>query len=329
MRRPLNQMPGSSERGFVIIAVLWILVALSTLAMIFSVYLSNSARALGMTDTGIAKDALVSASLELTAYQLLLTDDKSRPAQGSFRFRLDNADVLVTFTAEVARVDLNAAPKEMLANLFEVLGAQQRAAAEVAERIVGWRTPPKDGAANDEEALYLASGLTYSPRQAPFAHVNELSLVLGASPAMVERALPYLTVFSRSADVDVLIAPPEVVAALPGMTPEALNDFLKQRSSLPRDKNAIAAALGPAAKAAGTLPQGKSFRVLTALRFDNGRRTSSEVVIALSADKGKEQDKNKDNNRSNNKDKDKGPYTILSWQDDVESGTRSVRQAGG
>jgi general secretion pathway protein K len=329
MRRPLNQMPGSSERGFVIIAVLWILVALSTLAMIFSVYLSNSARALGVTDTGIAKDALVSASLELTAYQLLLTDEKSRPAQGSFRFRLDNAEVLVTFASEAARVDLNAAPKEMLANLFEVLGAQQQAAAEVAERIVGWRTPPKNGAANDEEALYLASGLTYSPRQAPFAHVNELSLVLGASPAMVERALPYLTVFSRSADVDVLIAPPEVVAALPGMTPGALNDFLKQRSSLPRDKNAIAAALGPAAKAAGTLPQARSFRVLTALRFDNGRRTSSEVVITLSADKAKEQDKNKDNNRSNNKDKDKGPYTILSWQDDVESATRSLRQAGG
>ena len=172
------------------------------------------------------------------------------------------------------------------------------------------------------------------PRQAPFAHVNELSLVLGVSPAMVERALPYLTVFSRSADVDVLIAPPEVVAALPGMTPEALNDFLKQRSSLPRDKNAIAAALGPAAKAAGTLPQAKSFRILTALRFGNGRRTSSEVVIALSADKAKEQANNNNNNaKANNNDKannkDKGPYTILSWQDDVEIATRSLRQTGG
>ena len=327
MRRPLQQMADTSERGFVIIAVLWILVALSALAMIFSVYLSNSARALGVTDTGLVKDALVSASLELTAYQLLLTDEKSRPTQGSFRFRLDNAEVLVTFTSEAARVDLNTAPKEMLANLFEVLGAEQRAAADVAERIVGWRTPPKNNAANDEEALYLASGLVYSPRQAPFAHVNELSLVLGASSALVERALPYVTVFSRSADVDVLIAAPEVIAALPGMTPEALNDFLKQRSSLPRDKAAIAAALGPA-KAAATLPQIKSFRVLTTLRFDNGRHTSSEAVIALSADKGKDQDKNKDNNKDN-KEKDKGPYSILSWQDDVETGTRSFKRAGG
>ena len=341
MRQPLKQMVDTSERGFVIVAVLWLLLALSTLAMVFSVYLSNSARALGVTDTGIQKDALVSASLELTAYQLLLTDEKSRPARGSFRFRLDNAEVLVTFNSEAARVDLNAAPKEMLANLFEVLGTEQQAAAEIANRIDGWRTPPKDGAANDEEALYLASGLNYSPRQGPFAHVNELSLVLGVSPVMVERALPYVTVFSRSKDVDVLIAPPEVVAALPGMTPEALNDFLKQRSSLPRDKDAIAAALGPA-KAAATLPQAKSFRVLTTLRFDNGRHTSSEAVIALGADQGKDKGKNKDNNNQNSdnsqkkdndksqdKGKDKGPYSILSWQDDVETGIRSLKRAGG
>ena len=325
MKQPVKQMADTSERGFVIVAVLWLLVALSTLAMVFSVYLSNSARALGVTDTGIQKDALVSASLELTAYQLLLTDEKSRPTQGSFRFRLDSAEVFVTFTSEAARVDLNTAPKEILANLFEVLGAEQRAAAEIADRIDGWRTAPKEGAANDEEALYLASGLSYSPRQGPFAHVNELGLVLGVSSVMVERALPYVTVFSRSKDVDVLIAPPEVIAALPGMTPEALSDFLKQRSSLPRDKDAVAAALGPA-KAAATLPQAKSFRVLTTLRFDNGRHSSSEAVIALGADKGKDDDKSKDSD--NGKSKDKGPYSILSWQDDVETGARSLKRAG-
>ncbi|MFZ1171302.1 MAG: type II secretion system minor pseudopilin GspK [Bradyrhizobium sp.] len=336
MRPPIRPIAQSSERGFVIVAVLWILVALSTLAMIFSVYLSNSARALGATDIGVESEALVSASLELAAYQLLSADEKARPAQGSFRFRMDDAAVLATFTSEAARVDLNKASKEMLANLFEVLGAEGKAAEEVANRIVGWRTPPKPGAANDEEALYLASGRAYSPRQAPFAHVNELSLVLGVSPAMVERALPYVTVFSKSADVDVLLAPPEVIAALPGMTPEVLNDFLKKRPSLPRDQKAVAAALGPAVKAAGSLPETKAFRVLTTIRFDNGRGTSTEAVILLGRaevkDKGKDgaKDNTKDHTKDNNDSaKDKEPYRILSWQDRAESLTRSSRRAGG
>ena len=343
MRQLPKQGARSSERGFVIVAVLWILVALSTLVAIFSIYLSNSARALGVTDIGVQSEALTSASLELTAYQLLLADEKARPARGTFRFRMDNAEVFVTFTSEAARVDLNKASKEMLGSLFEVLGAEQKAAGEAADRIVGWRTPPKTGAANDEEALYLASGLAYSPRQAPFAHVNELSLVLGVSPAMVERALPYLTVFSKSADIDVLLAPPEVIAALPGMTPEVLNDFLKQRPSLPRDQKAVAAALGPAANAAGTLPDTKAFRVLTTIRFDNGRRTSIEAVILLGSTaqgNGSANDSNTSNtsntsndsakgtdNAKNKEDKDKEPYKILSWQDGAETGTQPPRQA--
>ncbi len=281
--------------------------ALSALATIFSVYLANSALALAVTDVGLKTEALVSASLELTAYQLLLAGEKGRPAQGSFHFRLDNADVLVSFTSEGARVDLNSASKEMLSNLFEVLGADQGVASEAADRIVGWRTPPKANSIDAEQALYATAGLSYSPRQSPFTHVNELGLVLGVPPALLDRALPFVTVFSGSTNVDVLIAAPEVIAALPGMTPAALNDFLKQRASLPRDQTAIAAALGPA-KASATLPKSKSFRVLTTLQFDNGRRTASEVVITLGGDK--------------------DPFHVLSWQDDV-TGLRTRKLASG
>jgi general secretion pathway protein K len=306
-REPRHAVATSSERGFVIVAVLWILVALSALATIFSVYLSNSALALAVTDTGLQTEALVSAGVELTTYQLLLAGEKARPALGSFRFRLDNAEVLVSFTSEAARVDLNFASKEMLANLFAVLGADPKVASESADRIVGWRTRPKANAANEEEALYGAAGLTYSPRQSFFAHVNELSLVLGMPPELVDRALPFLTVFSGSATVDVLVAPPEVIAALPGMTPSILNDFLNQRPALSRDQSAIAAALGPA-QAGATIPNSKSFRIVMALKFDNGRRTSSEVVIALGDDK--------------------DPYHVLSWQDDTIANYRPRKLAG-
>ena len=298
----------ASERGFVIVAVLWILAALSALATIFSVYLSNSAQALAVNDTGLKAEALVSASLELSTYQLLLAGEEARPALGSFNFRLDNADVLVTFTSEAARIDLNFASKEMLAGLFTALGADQQASKEYADRIVGWRTRPVANTANDEEALYAAAGLAYSPRQSLFTHVNELSLVLGLPPALVDRALPFVTVFSGSSNVDVLIAPPEVIAALPGMTPSALKEFLSQRPALSRDQSAIATALGPA-RASATIAKSISFRILTTVQFDNGRRMSSEVVIALGGEK--------------------DPYRVLSWQDDVETGRRSRQPANG
>ncbi|HEY1411994.1 MAG TPA: hypothetical protein VGF36_07625 [Rhodopila sp.] len=294
----------ASQQGFVIVAVLWILVALAALATIFSAYLSNSAQALAASDAGLKAEAVVSASLELNAYQLLLAGDSARPAQGTFHFRLDDADAAVSFVSEASRIDLNLAPKELLAGLFSGLGADQEQAKQYADRIVGWRTRPKPDTAEDEVSLYRAAGLAYSPRQAPFAHVNELALVVGLPPGLVERALPFVTVFSGLPKIDALVAPPEVIAALPGMTPSALKQFLGERPSLPRDMAAIATALGPAQANAG-LDKSETFRILTRVRFDNGRQSASEVVIRLGGDD--------------------DPYHVLSWQDDVTAAApRSV-----
>jgi general secretion pathway protein K len=294
--RPIQLNHPSSERGFVIVAVLWLVAALAALAMIFSAYLSNSARALALNDTALQAEALVSAGVELTAYQLRLAGDDARPAQGSFQTRLNGADLAVSFVSEAARIDLNAAPKELLSGLLAVLGASAEDAGQYADRIVGWRTRATQDSASKEDALYLAAGRAYGPRQAPFAHVNELGLVLGLPPALVERALPFVTVFSGASGVDVLNAPPEVVAALPGMTPLVLKQFLNDRGSFTNDPKAIAAALG-AAQAGATTEKSQAYRLRIHIRFPNGREAASEVVMSLRGDE--------------------DPYRVLSWQNDV------------
>jgi general secretion pathway protein K len=286
----------SSEQGFIIVAVLWLVAGLAALAMIFSVYLSNSARALAVNDTALQAQALVSAGVELTAYQLRLAGTDARPAQGSFQTRLNGAELAVSFVTEAARVDLNSAPKELIAGLLSVLGAAEDGAKEYADRIIAWRTKSTPGTAGNEDALYRAAGRRYSPRQAPFAHVNELGLVLGLPPALVERALPFVTVFSGASGVDVVTAPPEVIAALPGMTPLTLKQFLMNRAESPNDPAAIAAELG-AAKASATTQKSQAYRILIRVRFANGRETVSEVVISLRSEE--------------------DPYRVLSWQDDV------------
>ena len=67
------------------------------------------------------------------------------------------------------------------------------------------------------------------PRHAPFPAAEELWLVRGIPPLVVEKMLPFVTVFSNLASVNILDAAPQVVAALPGMTPENLQAVLSQR----------------------------------------------------------------------------------------------------
>src|SRR5438874_9242215 len=97
--------------GFIVVAALWILSALAALASIYSIYVANAATSIAVNDDAIRAEALVSASLELTAYQLTAASAKERPSRGNFAFRMNGANVAVEFRSEAARVDLNKASK--------------------------------------------------------------------------------------------------------------------------------------------------------------------------------------------------------------------------
>jgi len=291
-----DPMPIPTRRrrdGFIVVAVLWILGALATLATIYAIYVTDTAVAFSVHDERLQSETMVSAALELTAYQVAVPQE-TRPTRGAFVFRLGRANIAVEYRSEAARIDLNAAPKELLSGLFAALGARRDAADNYAERIVGWRNTPPEG--QDPEApIYRTAGLRYAPRGGLFPHVGELSLVLGLPELMVERATPFLTVYSGKQQVNVLDAAPEVLAALPGMTPDRLHAVLVQRAATPQNGQVVAALLGPA-QAHATTEGSKTMRVTVRIAFDNGRQTGAEVVI-LMLDDGNE------------------PYRVLSWRE--------------
>jgi len=285
------------DDGFVVVAVLWILGALAALASIYAIYVTNTVVSLSVNDDRLQAEALVRAGLELTAYQLSTQDAEARATKGAFRFRMGRADVAVDFRTEAARIDLNMAPKELLAGLFAGLGAPYGAADSYAERIIGWRQKGDVEGQNNEAAAYRTAGLSYGPRQGSFSDVGELWLVLGLPPALVERALPFVTVYSGRPDIDVLDAAPEVVAALPGMTPDRLYGVLGQRGPGAANAQIVQSLLGPAQGA--SIEGGKAMRVTVRIAFDNGRRVGAEAVI-LPLDDADE------------------PFRVLSWHDDFD-----------
>src|SRR5829696_2987281 len=104
------------DRGFIVVAVLWILAALATLATIFSMYVINTATAFAVHDERLQAESLARAAIELSVYQVAV-NPQAPPSRGTFRFRIANADVNAEFKSETARIDLNTAPKELLAGL--------------------------------------------------------------------------------------------------------------------------------------------------------------------------------------------------------------------
>ncbi len=288
----------SRESGFILVVVLWTLAALAALASSYLVYVDNAAFATRINDDRLRIRNAISSGIELTAYQLLAAPDEARPPQGAFTVRLAQSTINVSFLSESARIDLNAAPKALLAGLFTAVGASSSSAATFADRIVGWRKKADVAGQNAEVGDYKDAGLDYPPRQGPFQNVLELPLVLGIPPYIVERVLPLVTVYSGVGQVDVRVAAPEVLSALPGMTPEQLQRVLTQRAQSPGDSQTMLRLLGSAGAWANA-SQNPTARVDVQIRLDNGRIARAEVVILVFRDETE-------------------PFRVLSWRDDSD-----------
>jgi general secretion pathway protein K len=294
-----------------VVAVLWILAALATLVTIFSTYVINTATAFTVHDERLQAEGLARAALELSVYRATAAPQGQTKTHGSFVFRLGNALVNTEFVSEAARIDLNAAPKELLSGLFAGLGAPRGQAESYADRIIGWRSPPpQDSSSPNEASNYRTAGMLYGPRGGPFPHTGELALVLGIPEVMVTRALPYLTVYSGQPQVDIFNASPQVLAALPGMDPQRLQAILVQRASAPQNEQtaqALLAMLG-AGETFANAQGNKSLRVTAHIAFDSGQRMTTEAVIFL-LDSGTD------------------PYRVLTWHDGMDdtSANRGVR----
>src|SRR5258708_37273831 len=175
----------------------------------------------GSTDR-VQAEALEPGAIELGVFQLTAVKEDVRPTSGTFDARVGTGKISVTFRSEAARIDLNAAPKGLLAGLVIGLGGAPSDAADYADRIAAWRAPTEAGEDDPETSSYRTAGIAYAPRHAPFPQAEELWLVRGIPPPVVERMLPFVTTFSNMPSINVQDAAPQVLAALPGMTPERL-----------------------------------------------------------------------------------------------------------
>jgi general secretion pathway protein K len=293
-----KRLASRNDSGFILVVVLWILAALAALASTYSVYLSNAAFATQINDDQLRIRNAISTGIELSAYQLLAVPEKDRPPQGAFTVRLARTTIDTSFVSESARVDLNAAPQNLLEGLFAAVGVDPSQAASLADRVIGWRKKADPTGQNSEVEAYKEAGLDYAPRQAPFQNVLELPLVLGLPPHIVERVLPLVTVYSGHPEIDIRVAPPEVLASLPNVTPDQLQKVLGARMQSPEDGEALLKLLGSAHALATDKPN-PTARVRMQIRLDNGRTARAEVVILV----------------MQNEDE---PFRVLSWRDDSD-----------
>lgn len=216
--------------GVALVSVLWLLVLLSLIVL----NLSTGSR----TELQLASNLRLAAQGQHVAetgvnwglWSLLQANTAGWLADGSTRsLVLDGVSVEVALFDEQGKIDLNEAGPQLLQGLFESVGLAEPAALAQTGAIIDWRDADQmrspQGA---EEAEYQAVGLK-GPGNGPFESLEELRQVLGMTEELYQQVLPALTIDSNKAEINPLVAPREVLLALPGIIPDSVDRFIEER----------------------------------------------------------------------------------------------------
>ena len=212
---PRGRESSHTQRGFALLIVLWMLVLLALLVTQLTVAGRVEARIAANLRSGAKAEAAADGAVYQALFQLLDGSARHWNIGGApHQVRIANGVVLIRIRSEAGKVNPNTASEALLAALLRNVGADPQRAAAVAAAIINWRTAdllPQLVVATTAE--YRAAGRDYAPPGAPFQSVDELGLVLGMTPELLERLIPYLSIYQDS-NPDPAAADPIVLKAI-------------------------------------------------------------------------------------------------------------------
>ena len=141
--RDLHAIPSPRQRGIALVAVLWMVAALSIVVTSISSSVRQEVKAVSAS-----RQSLVGQAMGQAAIQLVLQDLGSRPDRSQALAYVDtvfrDTSIRVRVLPLTGLIDINNAPPALLASLFRYAGAESRAAEALAVAAVEWRSA-KDG----------------------------------------------------------------------------------------------------------------------------------------------------------------------------------------
>lgn len=237
-----------NRRGFAMITALWLVVAITVVALQFSIE-AHERYMLGInaSERGIARAAVTGAlALQQARLERALRTNSSASNAARLRssdpwvdadsmysgvFDIDGIEVTVDAQAGGRRLNVNSMGEEQLRTFFSFLLNDFTTADEIAQSILDWRDADDQARARGgERDAYLKDNRMVLPANAPFRDVDDLIDVRGMTPEILAKARPYLRTYGGG-PVNLNTADEPVLRAIPGMTDVVLTRVLALRSN--------------------------------------------------------------------------------------------------
>lgn len=287
------------ERGVALLLVIWVVTLLLVIAGSFLYAMRTDARAARNASLIAQGDALAHAAVSRALLELFKpqgSPDVWRRDGESRAWSFDGAEVRIRVSDESAKIDINSANNELLKGLFRHAGLSEEEAAQLLDAVLDWRDQDSlKRPLGAEDSDYVQAGLKGRPANYPFQSTEELQLVLGMRAEAYQRIAPMITVHSRQAGVNPLVAHRSVLLAIPGVTPGAVDAYLAERDAARKEgrPSPIFTAAGPYA----SYVQTAAASIKVDVAFEGGVVVSREAIALLTPQYPRR------------------PYTYLAWRE--------------
>jgi len=260
--------PGSGDRGFALLIVLWTMTLLALLGTrIAAAGHVEVQLATNLRNAAVA-EAAADAAVHEAVFHLMGTGRQRWLLEGRHHAALPEAGVDYRVEDLAGRINVNTAWPELLTALLEGLGMPSNQAISLAVAIVDWRSPDQKATSHGAKAAeYVAAGRTYGPPGAAFRDPRDLGDVLGMTPALLTLLLPHVSVWGEG-DLDPAHAGPVVRSAMAaagirassnqGAGPESLTVAITAEATGPAGSRFVRFAIVQIA----LVPENKPWRIL-------------------------------------------------------------------
>lgn len=290
MPETVGTMTARRQRGVILIVALWSLTLVSLAAA--------AAIEASRTESRIARNVLHRAQAEAAAEAgialgiaalIVRPPTQPWPLDGTTReLSFDNRTITVGISNELGKIDVNAAPDDVLRALFQQHDLNPEQAGALVDAIGDWRDTDdlrrRKGAEAEE---YREAGHASSPRNGLFERVDELAEVKGSPRDLVARARGALTVFSRRAFVDPLTAPAAVLEALTGARASHMGDSVRRSATIQPQFQESSRRSNPGIGTTATIVDltGRAFTVAATISSDGSQTASRQITVRFTGDR--------------------------------------------
>ncbi len=239
-------MKVDTERGVALLMVLWVMVFLMTVVLSFSYMSRVETESEFFFSQHLREEFLLEGLLHRTVVEILYS--KAHPAEEGVldlygrpnSIQLNGETFQVRVSPENGRLDLNSSSGLILRGLLKNMGVSQERIDIFVDSLLDWRDRDNLHRLNGAEDDYYGSlPRPYKCRNESLRTVEEVLLIRGMDEDLYYGTdgrgglRDLLTVYSRSAKININTAPRELLLAIPGISEEVVDALIEYRTQQP------------------------------------------------------------------------------------------------